>query len=119
AQGVAAMRAINVSAVTPPFMLVFVGSAALCLVTVVVTCVVWPDKGAVELLIGSALYLFGSFGLTMGANVPRNNALARLDPGTAEAASYWPVYVREWTRWNHIRTVASGAASVLYVLAVA
>ena len=66
-----------------------------------------------------ALYLFGSFGLTMGANVPRNNALLKLEPGTAEADAYWPVYVREWTLWNHIRTIASAAASVLYVLAVA
>ena len=24
-----------------------------------------------------------------------------------EAAEYWPVYVREWTLWNHIRTAAS------------
>jgi len=119
AQGVAAMRAINVTALNPPFMLVFIGSAALCLVIVVVTFVVWPDEGAVELLVGSALYLLGSFGLTMGANVPRNNALLKLEPDTAEAAAYWPVYVREWTLWNHIRTVASGAASVLYVLAIA
>jgi uncharacterized membrane protein len=100
-------------------MLVFIGSAALCLVIVVVTWVVWPDEGAVKLLVGSALYLFGSFGLTMGANVPRNNALLKLEPGTAEADAYWPVYVREWTLWNHIRTIASAAASVLYVLAVA
>ncbi|GAP51470.1 DUF1772 domain-containing protein [Streptomyces azureus] len=118
AQGVAAMNAINVAAVTPPFMVVFLGSAVLCAVIAVVTFVLWPDEGTVELLVGSALYLFGSFGLTMVANVPRNDALAGLEPGTPEAAAYWPAYVREWTMWNHVRTAASAGAAVAYVLAL-
>lgn len=118
AQGVAAMKAINVTALRPAFMLVFTGSAVLCAVIAVVTFVLWPDEGTVELLLGSALYLFGSFGVTMVANVPRNDTLMRLDAGTAEAAAYWPEYVREWTVWNHVRMVASGAAAVSYVLAL-
>ncbi|MFE7648712.1 anthrone oxygenase family protein [Streptomyces phaeoluteigriseus] len=118
AQGVAAMKAINVTAVTPAFMLLFVGSTVLCAVIAVVTLVLWPDEGAVELLLGSALYLSGSFGVTMFANVPRNNALLKPAQGTAEATAYWPDYVREWTAWNHVRTVASTAAALAYVLAL-
>ncbi|MFF3843802.1 DUF1772 domain-containing protein [Streptomyces sp. NPDC002328] len=118
AQGVAAMKAINVAAVTPAFMVVFIGSAVVCAMIAVVTFVLWPDEGAVELLLGSALYLFGSFGVTMVANVPRNDALAELEPGTPEAVAYWPAYVREWTAWNHVRTFASAAAAVAYVLAL-
>jgi uncharacterized membrane protein len=118
AQGVAAMNAINRAALTPAFMLVFAGSAVVCAMIAVVTFVVWPDAGKAELLLGSGLYLFGSFGLTAMANVPRNEALAKLEPGTPEAVSYWPVYVREWTLWNHVRTVASAAAAVVYVLAL-
>lgn len=118
AQGVAAMKSINVAALTPAFMLVFLGSAVLCAVIAVVTFVLWPDEGTVELLLGSGLYLFGSFGVTITANVPRNEALLKLDAGTPEAAAYWPAYVREWTAWNHVRTVASAAASVAYVLAL-
>ncbi|GHB30272.1 membrane protein [Streptomyces viridiviolaceus] len=119
AQGVAAMNAINRAAVRPAFMLVFLGTAVLTAVIAVVTFVLWPDEGTVELLLGSALHLFGSFGVTVAANVPRNTALLRLEPGTAEAAAYWPSYVREWTAWNHVRTVASAAAAVVYVLALA
>lgn len=118
AQGVAAMRAVNVAAVRPAFMLVFLGSALLCAALTVVTFVLWPREGAVELLVGGALYLVGSFGLTVVANVPRNDALARLEPGSPEAAAYWPVYVREWTMWNHVRTVASAGAALAYVLAL-
>ncbi|MFE2535082.1 DUF1772 domain-containing protein [Streptomyces sp. NPDC059371] len=116
AQGVAAMNAINVAAVRPPFMLAFVGSAVLCSVLAVVTFVVLPDDGTVELLLGSALYLFGAFGVTIAANVPRNDALLKLDP--PEATAYWPIFVRQWTTWNHVRTVASAAAAVSYALAL-
>ena len=118
AQGVAAMNAINVTAVMPAFMLVFVGSAVLCAVLAVVTFVLWPGDGRVELLLGSALYLFGTFGVTMVANVPRNDALLKLEPGTAEAAAYWPTYVREWTFWNHVRAIASAGSALAYVLAL-
>ncbi|MFH9015749.1 DUF1772 domain-containing protein [Streptomyces sp. NPDC017943] len=117
-RGAAAMQAINRAAVRPPFMIVFLGTAVLCAVIAVVTLVLRPERGAVEALVGSALYLFGSFGLTVAANVPRNDALARLEPGSPRAAAYWPVYVREWTRWNHLRTLASAGATLSYVLAL-
>ncbi|OSC61176.1 hypothetical protein B5181_28460 [Streptomyces sp. 4F] len=119
AQGVAAMNAINTAAIRPAFMLLFLGTTVLTAVIAVVTLVLWPDGAAVELLLGSALHLFGSFGVTAAANVPRNTALLRLEPGTAEAAGRWPAYVREWTVWNHVRTVASAAAALAYVLALA
>ncbi|GGV19202.1 membrane protein [Streptomyces filipinensis] len=118
AQGVAAMNAINGAAVRPAFMTVFTGSAVLSAMIAVVTFVVWPDDGGLELLLGSALYLIGSFGLTIVANVPRNDRLARLTPGAPEAAVYWPAYVREWTFWNHVRAVASAVAALVYVLAL-
>ncbi|MFE1443914.1 DUF1772 domain-containing protein [Streptomyces sp. NPDC058739] len=118
AQGVAAMNAINRAAPRPAFMSVFIGSAVLCAVLAVMTFVEWPREGRVELLAGCALYLFGSFGVTVAANVPRNDALLRLEPGTPEADAYWPVYVREWTLWNHVRLVASSAAAVLFVLGI-
>ncbi|MGW3102180.1 anthrone oxygenase family protein [Streptomyces sp. NPDC001100] len=118
AQGVAAMNAINRVALTPAFMLLFAGSALVCAVIAVVTFVLWPDRGTTELLLGSALYLVGSFGLTLVANVPRNEALLKLDPGTPEAAAYWPSYIREWTMWNHVRAVTSAAAALVYMLAL-
>jgi uncharacterized membrane protein len=118
AQGAAAMQSVNGAAVRPPFMLLFAGTGVVCAVIAVVTFVVWPAEATLELLLGSALYLFGAFGLTMAVNVPRNDALGRLAPGTREAADYWPVYVREWTRWNHVRGAASAASAVLFVLAL-
>ncbi|MFF6997002.1 DUF1772 domain-containing protein [Streptomyces sp. NPDC008313] len=118
AQGVAAMKAVNVAAVRPPFMALFAGSALLCAVLAVVTFIRWPGDGAVEMLLGSALYLLGSFGVTAAAHVPRNDRLAALAPGAAETADHWRAYVTGWTAWNHVRTVASSAAALSYVLAL-
>ncbi|MFD4257403.1 DUF1772 domain-containing protein [Streptomyces sp. NPDC058534] len=118
AQGIAAMNSINKAAVRPAFMAVFLGTAVLAAVIAVVTFVLWPEEAAVELLLGSALYLIGSFGVTAAANVPRNTALLEVEPGSARAADRWTSYVREWTAWNHVRTIASAAAAVAYVLAL-
>lgn len=74
----------------------------------------WSEQDALWLLAGAFLYLVGTFGVTMAFNVPRNDALAGLDPGDAEAATAWTRYVREWTVWNHVRTVAALAASACF-----
>lgn len=118
AQGVAAMNAINASAMTPVFMVLFLGSAGLCAGIALVTFLLWPDEGTLPLLLGSALYLVGAFGVTVTANVPRNETLRKLEPGGPEAAAYWSVYVRGWTRWNHVRAVASMAAALVYAVAL-
>lgn len=56
--------------------------------------------------------------MTVVANVPRNEPLKRKGPGTPEAVAYRPVHLREWTRWNHVRTLASAAAAAAYLLAL-
>lgn len=121
-RGIAAMQAINVAAVKPPFMAVFMGATGLSAVLAVVTLVVRPDEGAVELLVGCALFLFGCFGVTVAANVPRNETLAKVDAATAaseDGAAYWRTYVAEWTMWNHLRTAAATAATVCFILGLA
>jgi uncharacterized membrane protein len=70
------------------------------------------------LLIGGLLYLVGTIGLTGGYHVPLNNALARLDPDSANAAAQWHDYVRDWTRWNHVRTLSSLGAAAAFTLAL-
>jgi uncharacterized membrane protein len=64
------------------------------------------------------MYLLGTIGLTIAYHVPRNNALAALQPHCAEAAGRWTQYVAEWTRGNHLRAAASLAAAVSFTLAL-
>lgn len=111
AQGIAAMQAINVKAVTAAFMLAFCGTAAGCVALIVVAVVQWHDSYAVYLVVGSALYLLGAFALTRGYHVPRNDALDAVDPHAPDAAAHWSRYQADWTRWNHVRAAAALAAA--------
>ncbi len=50
--------------------------------------------------------------------VPRNNKLDRLDPDSSEGQRYWEIYGREWTRMNHVRTIAPAVAAVLLAISL-
>ena len=113
ALGVAAMQAINVAAIGRWLLGALFGVAAACLVLAASALLAWSEPGARVRLAGAALYLIGAIGVTIACNVPRNHALARLAPHGADALALWPVYVREWTAWNHVRTLAALAAAAL------
>lgn len=118
ARGNEAMQSINVLAVTPVFMTALFGTAVLCAVLAIWGILTLDEDYGVYLLIGGALYLFGTVGLTMGYHVPRNNALAATAPDSAEGAAYWARYLGEWTRWNHLRVTAGLAAAALFTIAL-
>jgi uncharacterized membrane protein len=118
AQGIAAMQAINVAAVTPAFMGTLFGTAALCAALMVVALSSWGEAGAAWLLVGGLLYLVGAIAVTMAFNVPRNNALAAIAPESAEGANLWARYVVEWTACNHLRAAACLAAAASLTVAL-
>ena len=68
------------------------------------------------LLVGGALYL-ASIVLTIAYHVPRNDALALVDPTGTAAADEWRHYLTPWTAWNHVRTVVSLGGAVSFILA--
>ena len=47
------------------------------------------------------------------ANVPRNNALAATSVDVKGAETVWARYLKEWTRWNHFRTLTALTAAAL------
>lgn len=110
-QGVAAMRRINVVVLNPLFLGVFLGTALLSAACVVISVLGWGVERSYLLFASGLLYLVGSFLVTVGFNVPRNENLAKLDPESTQAAEYWAVYLREWSLWNHVRSVASVASA--------
>jgi len=118
-QGVAAMQRINAVVLNPLFLAVFVGTAVLSGIGAAGAYFSWGTPRATLLLIAGLSYPIGCFGVTVAFNVPRNERLARLSAESSEAREYWPVYVREWLFWNHVRTAASvvTAASAAAALA--
>ena len=119
AGGIAAMQSINMVVLRSWFMAAFLGTALVCAVALVYSLWWWDQPGAVFLFSGSVLYLVGGLLVTMVFNVPRNRALALVSPADPNAATQWAGYVASWTAWNHVRTVASLAAAVLFIIALA
>lgn len=109
--GIGAMQRINIDVLNPVFLGVFMGSAMISLLALALSIMTWSSADASLLLAAGLFYFFGSFFVTIRCNVPRNEYLARLEAESVEANEYWPIYVREWTRWNHIRTAASIVAA--------
>jgi uncharacterized membrane protein len=117
-QGIAAMQAINVAAVTFAFMAALFGTAAACGTLAVWALFAWDERFAPYLLVGSALYLIGTILLTIAYHVPRNEALARVEPHSVEAESHWRRYLSGWTAWNHLRAAAALAAAATLTIAL-
>ena len=115
AEGIAAMKSINVAIINPVFLAVFFGAAAACTLVIIASLLGWHDSGVVYLISGSVCYLVGTFLVTIVFNVPMNNTLASVSPGDPDSASLWASYLDKWTAWNHVRTVAALAAMALLI----
>ncbi len=112
-QGIAAMQSINVVVINPVFLLLFLGTAAACVGLLFYSFFLWSRPGSGFLLAGALLYLVGTLLVTLICNVPRNNALAGVDPSSVEGLELWTRYLSSWTMWNHVRTVAALAAAAM------
>ncbi|MGL4882583.1 MAG: DUF1772 domain-containing protein [Waterburya sp.] len=115
-QGIAAMQFINITVINFSFMAVFLGTALVCIVLSVFSLLKWHQPDTVYLLLGSLLYLLGTFLVTIAFNVPLNETLAKVESTSVEGAKLWASYLTNWTFWNHVRTVAALAATVAFSL---
>ena len=118
AQGIAAMQSINVVVINPVFMIAFFGTAVACVAVAISALRSWDGAGAAYLLAGGLLYLAGSFLVTIVFNVPRNDALAAVNPASETGAALWASYLTAWTAWNHVRTAAALAAAAALSIAL-
>lgn len=118
AQGIAAMQAINVTVLNPIFLGAFMGIALACAVLAGYGLLHLSKPGSLWLVAGGLLYLAGNLLVTRACNIPRNEALARLDPSSAEADNIWREYLRSWNAWNHVRTVTALAAMASFIVAL-
>ena len=116
AEGIAAMQSINVVVVNRSFLGVFIGTAVISVGMAVVAILGWGDTVALYNLGGAVLYLVGTFLVTGVRNVPLNDELAALSPDQDQARETWDRYLRQWTVWNHVRTIAALLAALSYCL---
>lgn len=119
--GMQAMQAINERIQNPLFLLVFMGTPLVAIAVAVLGVIRRGDASSAwgwgMLVAGCVLLVVGSLIVTMVANVPRNDALAALDPAAPGSAAAWASYLQDWTRWNHVRGVLSVFATACFVVA--
>ncbi len=116
--GARAMQSINLTVLNPLFFAMFFGTGIIALVVALATPGAWDAPGTVLSRVAAALYLFGTLGVTMIFNVPLNDRLASAAPESSLAET-WSHYLRAWTWWNHVRTIAALLAAALFALAIA
>lgn len=116
-QGVTAMQSVNTAAPTPLFMLALFGTGLACLALAGSALFRMDEPDAVYHLVGGLLYLVVIV-LTIVYHVPKNDALAAIDPNGIGSADHWSRYRTGWTAWNHVRTIASIAAAGCMTVAV-
>ena len=112
-QAIRTMQAINSRILRSSAMTVWFGTA---LVAVAVP-ILAPSGERTLPIVAAALYLIGAILITGRGNVPLNEALDRVDPGSEEAASRWRDYRQRWGRWNGLRTLVCALACALFTLA--
>ncbi|MEP7006880.1 MAG: anthrone oxygenase family protein [Sphingomonas bacterium] len=119
AAGISAMNAINMDIVRSSFLPLFLGTTLVSALLAGFAILRWSEPSAWAMLAGGVIYVLGMFVVTMLFNVPLNDALAAVAPASAEGGAVWVRYLKDWTLWNHVRTLACTAATALYILAIA
>lgn len=116
--GIAAMNAINSDILKSLFMPLFFGTSLAGLALAALALIYWGQAGTSTMFAGGVIYVVGMFIVTVVFNVPLNDALAAAAPSNAASGPIWKSYLSEWTMWNHVRTIASGGASALFIAAL-
>jgi uncharacterized membrane protein len=110
------MNLINVRIQNPLFLLIFMGTALVC-VALGIIALVKDSPGKWWLVAGAALYLVGVIVLSFAVNIPLNDKLAAIDPNSAAGAAEWTKYLANWNPANNLRTLASALAVIAFGLA--
>ncbi len=117
AGGIESMQIINRKVYKSVFMVLLLGMSALSPFLIGYSLLYVSGSAFAWIVAGGASYLAGVFLVTVFCNVPMNKRLDAMDYSSSDAASYWKTYVTNWSFWNHIRSISSGASSVCFLVA--
>ena len=113
-KGMSVMQRVNETILNPVFLVLFLGTPILCSIIVFESILQPGSSGSLFLLTGALAYLIGPFGITVLFNVPLNNKLAEAE--LSVASEVWPVYQKQWQRWNHVRTCIGVVSIILLAI---
>lgn len=116
--GMLAMQSINRIIVQSSFLPIFFASTLACIALCVIAVTDLANAGSFWALVGSATYVFGMFVVTLIGNVPLNNRLEAVSADGPEGREMWSLYLKKWTAWNHIRTIACTVSLAMLILSI-
>ncbi|GAA3855334.1 DUF1772 domain-containing protein [Celeribacter arenosi] len=115
--GIEAMQMINREVYRSLFATLLIGLAFVSILLAVVGSLFAGRDVALWLAAAAGFYILGVMAVTARKNVPMNQRLDQMEHRSTSTHTYWSSYVRDWSRWNHLRWVAALAASVCYLSA--
>ncbi len=118
AAGIEVMQVINREVFRSVFMFLLLGMSALSPFLFGYAYFNIASPASTLIMIGGATYFAGVFVVSLVFNVPMNNRLDARDYACTDAATYWMnTYLPHWTFWNYVRSIASAAAAVCFLIA--
>lgn len=117
---IAAMQSINVAIQNPVFGFNFLGTAIFLPIAAYLHRST-PGSLRFKLLVAATLlYIVGTLGITIGANVPLNDTLAKFSLQSStpkQVATARAAFQDPWNDWHMIRTFASIGSLILVIVA--
>lgn len=115
AVGIAAMQSINRVILRSLFLPLFFATSIAAALLALLAAFQWEAPGSRWMLAGGLAYVVTMFLCTVIFNVPLNDVLERQDAASAGAQTVWADYLRDWMRWNHVRTIGSTLATAAFI----
>jgi uncharacterized membrane protein len=115
----AAMQSINRAILNPVFFASFMGTLIFLPVSAYLNRNTPGSSTFILLAAAAAVYIIGTFGVTMFGNVTLNNALdaINLNAPAEELSKQRALFEKPWNSLHQVRTLASVLAFVLVILA--
>lgn len=116
AAGIEAMQEINRKVYRSIFMVLLLGMVPVSVAISAYAYTALAGPASVWLTAGGLFYIVGVFLVTVFFNVPMNKKLDAMNAKEAGTATYWSKYASVWTRWNHMRSIASACAAACFII---
>ena len=117
ASGIESMQQINRTVLRSAFLAIFLLLVPVTLGFAIYARFMLEGYSQIFIIAAAVAYLITVFLVTVIGNIPMNQRLASIRYTSEESKSYWLIYGRVWTRWNHIRTICAIVTAVCFLLA--
>ncbi len=100
------MNKINTVIIKSLFLPMFIGTTVTHAGLLVWSLINWQGEPSLWVVIAAITLVLGMFVVTVIGNVPLNNQLQQSVDTDSKLVETWQLYLKQWTRFNHLRTIS-------------